>query len=262
MILLSTASLTWYGIHRIFMFAKEAWFDGIDLALSRFNFDLWDEEYIKALSEAFDLPVLSLTAPSKWLDEIKVKKIISIAKNLNAQIINFSPPHFSDKNTTWFTNYLAKVKRNIHIWISIKNVEPKFLFFIIPEYKNASLLEIKKVTWDTSLDLAAIDSSSSMDILKAQKILWNSIKNIYLSDKKWPRKWIMPWMAGWWVSNLPLESFFIKLRASWYGWFITLKVRPTELWAWTKEKVTQNLKYAIDYYKKYFLEYDKIQKKL
>jgi hypothetical protein len=33
-------------------------------------------------------------------------------------------------------------------------------FFIIPEYRNSTLSEIKRVTGDTSLDLVAIDSSS------------------------------------------------------------------------------------------------------
>ncbi len=256
MILLSTASLTWYGIHRVFIFAKKAWFDGIDLALSKFNLDLWDADYIKELSDSFWVPVLSVTAPSKWLNEKKVDMIVSIAQKLNSQVINFAPPHFSDTNITWYTNYLPRVKKSTHLGISIKNVEPKFLFFIIPEYKNASLLEIKKITWDTSLDLSSIDSSSSMDILKALSILGSSIKNIYLSDKKWPRKWVLPWSAWGWVSYLPLESFFMKLKTGWYNWFITLKVRPAELWAGTKEKVLQNLEYSIKYYKKHFLDYN------
>ena len=42
--------------------------------------------------------------------------------------------------------YLLKIKRDTHITIAVQNVEPKFLFFIIPEYKNATLYEIKKVT--------------------------------------------------------------------------------------------------------------------
>jgi hypothetical protein len=29
------------------------------------NHDLWDEEYIKYLSQSFNLPVLSITAPAK-----------------------------------------------------------------------------------------------------------------------------------------------------------------------------------------------------
>ncbi len=254
-ILLSTISLSGYGIHRIFMFAKKAGFDGIDLWLSKFNLDVWDEDYIKELSDHFWVPILSVTAPSKGLNEKKVDKIIKIATKLEAQVVNFSPPHFSDTNTTWYTNYLSRVKKNTHLGISIKNVEPKFLFFIIPEYKNASLLEIKKITGDTSLDVSAIDSASSMDVLKSLSILWSSIKNIYLSDKRGPKKWLLPWNAWGGVSYLPLESLLMKLKIGGYNGFITLKVRPAELGVGTEEMVLQNLKYSINYYKKHFLDY-------
>jgi hypothetical protein len=63
MLLLSTASLTGYGLHRIFQFASKAGYTGIDIALGTLNFDLWDEDYIYDLAQEFDMPVLSLTAP-------------------------------------------------------------------------------------------------------------------------------------------------------------------------------------------------------
>ncbi len=255
MILLSTSSLAWYWLHRIFKFAHKAWFDWLDLSLWWINYDYWDEEYIKELSDSFNMPVLSITAPARWMNEKKVDKIIWIAWILWTQLVTFSPPHFSDKKTTWFTRYLLKVKRDTHISIAIQNVEPKFLFFIIPEYKNATLFEIKKITWDATLDLSSIDPNSWMDILKAQKMLWSSIKNIFLSDKHWSKSWILPWWAWGWISYLPLESFFMKLKISWYNWFISLKVKPSELWVWTEEKVLQNLDYSISYYKKHFLNY-------
>lgn len=255
MILLSTASLTGYWLHRIFLIAKEAWFDGLDLSLTTSNFDLWDEEYVKSLSELTWVPVLSITAPNWWMNEKKVDKIVRIAKTLWSQLITFSPPQISDKSSTWFTRYLLRVKKDIHIWVSVKNVEPEFLLFVIPKYKNASLYDIKKVTGDTSLDLSSIDTGSSNDILKAQKILWSSIKNIYLSDKRWPKSFLLPWNAWGWISYLPLESFLMKLRTSWYGWFISLKVKPQELWVWNVERLVQNLEYSISYYKKHFLDY-------
>lgn len=255
MILLSTSSLNWYWLHRIFTFASKAWFDGLDLSLNKLNYDMWDESYIKELSDSFWLPVLSITAPSKGLNEKKVDKIIRIAWKLWTQVVTFSPPHFTDKNTTWFTRYLLKVKRDTHIWISIQNVEAKFIFFVFPEYKNSTLFEIKKITGDTALDLSSIDASSWMDILKAQKILGSSIKNIFLSDKKWSKVWLLPWLAGWGISHLPLESFFMKLKTTAYNGFITLKVKPSELWVWTEEKVIQNCEYAINYYKKHFLNF-------
>ena len=255
MILLSTSSLIWYWLHRIFKFAHKAGFDGLDISLWKLNYDLWDEDYIKELSDSFNIPVLSITAPSKWMNEKKVDKIVSMATKLWAQIITFSPPHFSDKNTTWFTRYLLKVKRDTHISMSIQNVEAKFLFFIIPEYKNASLFEIKKITWDATLDLSNIDHSSWMDILKAQKMLWSSIKNIFLSDKHGAKTGILPWWAGGGISYLPLESFFMKLKISGYNGFITLTVKPSELGVWTEDKVLQNLEYAISYYKKHYLNF-------
>ncbi len=254
MLLVSTSSLSGYGLHRIFWFVKKANYDWIDLVLTKNNFDAWSPDYINSLIEEFNVPVLSITAPNRGLDEKKVDIIINIAKKIWAQNITFFPPYVTDKNTTWYTKYLSKIKRDTHLSISIANVEPKFIFFIIPEYKNASLLEIKRITGDTALDLWSIDSSSGLDILKAQKHLWSSLKNIYFSDKHWPKKNILPGLAGGGTSYLPLESFLMKLRASWYWAFITLKISPREMWVGTEEKVLQNLEYFKWYYKKHFLE--------
>ena len=255
MLLLSTSSLQGYGLHRIFDFVKKAWFDGIDLELNKFNYDLWDADYVKSLSDSFQMPVLSITAPWRWVNEKMVDQIVYMATKLRTQIINFYPPHFSDKSVNWFTRYLSKVKRDFHLSVCVTNIEPKFIFFIIPEYKNSSLYEIKKITWDTVLDLASIDVSSWMDILKAQKILWNSIKNVFLSDKNGSKVWMLPGWAWGGISFLPLESFFMKLKISGYNGFITLKVNKMAMWVWNEERVIQNLDYTRNYYKKHFLDY-------
>lgn len=255
MILLSTYSLSWYWLHRIFDFTKKAWYDGLDLYLTKNNYDLWDEDYVKSLSDNFWVPVLSITVILRWMNERKVDQIIKIAKKLWTQVISFSPPHFSDKNTNWFSKYLLKVKRDTHLSISIINVEPKTIFLIFPEYKNSSLWEIKKITWDTSLDLSAIDISSWTDILKAKSLLWSTVKNIYLSDKRWAKTGLLPWTAWWWISYLPIESFLMKLKTSWYNWFITLKVNPNDLWVSNESMVLQNLEQSKNYYKKHFLNF-------
>jgi len=254
-ILLSTSTLAWYWLHRIFEFAKKSWFDGIDISLTKSNHDFWDAEYIKRLSIETWIQVVSITAPSWWMDEKIVDRIVSIAMKLWTQIITFSPPHISDKNTTWFTNHLLNIKKNYHISVSVKNVEPAFLLFIIPKYKNSSLSDIKKITWDTSLDLSCVDWSNWIDIIRSQKILWNSVKNIYLNDKFWTKSFLMPWTAWWWISYLPIESLLMKLKTNWYNWFFTLKVHPKEIWVWNNDLLIQNLEYCISYYKKHFLDY-------
>lgn len=252
MLLLSTVSFAWYGLHKIFDFAEKSNYDWIELVLNKKNFDYWDEEYVKYLSEKSWVPVLSIKAPKRWVNEKIVDSIVSLALKLGVQNITFTPPHYRDKSVTWYLRYLTKIKRDTHLSISIENVEPKFAYFIIPEYKDATLMQIKKVTWDTALDISATSPSNWGDILKVQKMLWNSIKNIAFSDTHWPKKWLLPGQAWGWTSYLPLESFLMKLKASAYNWFVTLEISPRELWVWTNEKILQNLEYFKNYYKKHF----------
>ena len=109
--------------------------------------------------------------------------------------------------------YLPKVKKDTHLSIAIQNVEPKFMFFIIPEYKSSTLTQIKWLTGDTTLDILWVDSSSSMDIIKAQKMLGSSIKNVFFSDKHGTKRWILPGSSWGGTSYLPLESFLMKLKS-------------------------------------------------
>jgi hypothetical protein len=94
-----------------------------------------------------------------------------------------------------------------------------------------------------------------VDILKAYKILWNSIKNIYLSDRHWTKTWLLPWNAWWGISYLPLESFLMKLKIWGYGWFISIKVNPEALWAGNEKEIMENFKNIMNYYKKHYLNY-------
>ncbi len=257
MLLLSTASLTGYGLHRVFEFAKKSGFTGIDIALWTINYDLWDSDYIKSLSNEFKIPVLSLTAPAKGLNKKKVDRIVSIATELGVQVITFSPPHITDKDTSWFSGYLPKIKRDTRLSIAIQNVAPKFMFFVIPEYKNSTFTQIKKITWDTTLDILWVDSGSSMDILKAQKMLGSSIKNVFFSDRHGIKKGILPGSSGGGISYLPLESFLMKLKTSGYGGYITLRVNPKALGVGNSERVLQNLEYMKNYYEKHFVNFGK-----
>lgn len=213
-LLLSTHTLKGYGIHRIFSFAKDAGYTGLDLGLSALNHDLWDGAYIAKLVKEFDLPVLSITAPERGMNTKRLERVVELAKTLEVQLITVTPPHFSDKDTLWYSRELLKVKKATHLSICVVNVEPKNIFFLIPEHKNSSLIEIKKVTGDTSFDIANIDTTTGVDAIKAQKILGGSIKNIFFSDKNNSKAGLLPGGAGGGISYLPLESLLMKLKTT------------------------------------------------
>jgi sugar phosphate isomerase/epimerase len=252
---LSTASLKWYGIHKIFTIAKKANYEGIDLKLEMWNYDSLDSDYIKSLSDAFQIPVVSVEAPPRGMNKKRVDEVVAIAKILWSQVVTFTPPHILDKDTKWFTDYLPRLNKTERMSLSIKNVASKFIFFVIPEHKNSALVEVKRITWHTTLDVSNIDTAWGIDLIKAQNILAWTIKNVYLSDKFGSRANLLPWMQWGGTSNLPLESFLMKLKASAYDGYISLRVKPSEIWGWNDEKVLQNLEYIQRYYKKHFLNY-------
>ena len=58
-ILLSTDTMSSYGLDMIFEMAKKCWFDGIDLAVWKW-FDAWNEGYVRSLLKKHELPVYSI----------------------------------------------------------------------------------------------------------------------------------------------------------------------------------------------------------
>lgn len=255
MLLLSTSSLKWYWLHKIFLLAKESNYAWIDLVLDKDNFDTLDAGYVKSLSDEFSIKVLSISAYDRCVEKPKIDKIIEMSKLLDSQIITFSPPHIKDKNVDFYIKYLNKVKKETLKTISIKNIEQKFMLFVIPEYKNANLLDVKSITWDTTLNIEAVDLSTWIDIIKSYEILWTTIKNVYLSDKDNEKTWLIPWNAWGGVSFLPIESLLMKLKMNWYSWFFSLNVKPKEIWVWNDSLVLENLSKVKKYYEKHFLNY-------
>lgn len=212
------------------------------------DFDTEDAEYIKELSQEFSVPVNSVTAYERKMTSKNVDKAIELAKIVWAKIINFYPPYRSDIDTVWISEYLPKLQeKNKDITLSVINVEPKTFLFFIPEYKDATLTTIKKLTGSSSLYVSNVDPSTWVDLLKTFSLLWNSIKNVYLSDKSWTKKELMLWKG-----DMPLRDLLWKLKEKSYDWAFTVKVAPKEISAWKDKKMIEKLDSIYDYFEKYY----------
>ncbi len=246
--LLSTSSLRWYGLHKVFSLARDAQYDGICLDLNSLDFDTENSEYVLALVKEFQIPVIGITAYERRITPKIVDQILEMAKILWSKVVNFYPPHRLDRDGEWFSGYLPKVQqRNKHIDITIINVEPKTFLFLIPEYRDATLPLIKKITDRTALHISNVDPESGTDLIKTFSLLGNSICNVYLSDKTGNKEDLLPGKG-----DMPLESLLIKLAEWWYKGHFTLKVAPKELWAWDDVCVVKKLTEAKEYYMKHF----------
>src|SRR3990167_7469386 len=90
-LLLSTDTLKGYGLNRIFAFAKQAGFDGVDLLIDPKDFDTQNPEYIQGLVTEYGMPVVTIQAPMTSTKK-DVIFAIEMAKELNVKVIVVQPP--------------------------------------------------------------------------------------------------------------------------------------------------------------------------
>ncbi len=247
MFLLSTASLKGYGLHKIFQLAKAAAFEGVCLDLDPTNFDTENAAYVSGLSEEFGLPVVAVTAYERKMDADAIVRVADFAAAVGAKAVNFYPPHRLDKDGTWFNEDLPKVAASRKDLIfSVVNVEPKTILFFIPEYKDATLSSIKKLTGKTTLHVSNVDPETGVDLMKTFTNLGNTIVNVLLSDRSGGKTDLLPGRG-----DAPLESLLIKLRDAGYKGDFTLKVSPKELSAGDDDAVLKKLAEAKAYFEKH-----------
>ena len=220
----------------------------MNLDLEAGNYDLENPEYVSKISEMTGTKVHSITAYARKMSKESVDKTINLADTLGVTSIFFYPPHRNDKDANWFNEYLPKVKsKRTDLTLGIVNVEPKTILFFIPEYKDATLTSIKKVTGETGLHISNVDPTTGVDLLKTFSILGNSIRNVYLSDKSGTKNGLFPGKG-----DMPLESLLIKLHENGYPGNFTLQVNPKELAAGKDELLLEKLQEAKKYYERYF----------
>jgi sugar phosphate isomerase/epimerase len=184
MLLLSTSSLTGYGLHRIFEFAKKARYDGMDISVDFDLFDTIDAEYLKDISTITGMPIVSLTTPERKLTRKNFDEILTLADTLGVKTVNVHPPHRLEKEKDWFGEYISTMNAKYEdTTINIINAPPKTWLFIISEYGDARPETIKKITEHTALSIANVDPSSGVDLMKTFILLGSTMGFVYLSDK-------------------------------------------------------------------------------
>jgi sugar phosphate isomerase/epimerase len=89
-ILLSSDSLSGYGLDHIFEIASEVGFDGIDLATWK-NYDARNESYVSKLSKKHDLPVRIIQVSSK-VNTKEMEQAFDLCDTLDIDTIAINAP--------------------------------------------------------------------------------------------------------------------------------------------------------------------------
>ena len=245
MISLHTDSLHKYGLNRIFAFAKEAGYDGIEIGVTKNNYDTQNAEYIRELSEAYKLPIVALHTPLNG-SEKSVEHVVQMAEYLECPVIAISAPKiFNFKFTNWLVKEVPKLRKKKNIQIALVNSSGKTLLGFLPAQALNNLADLQKfgmVTLDCSSTV-----SKKWDLMRIYEHLKKYIVHVHFSNVHRHKEYSLP-MEG----ILPLESLLKKLKSNDYRGAISIMVKPTALSAGDDEKVIKNLKKIKEFVDEYF----------
>jgi hypothetical protein len=244
MIAISSGSLKGYGLHKIFMLAQQAGFDAITLDVQLNEFDTLDAGYLCELSRQFSLPIISVQAFERKMDFEWLQKLIAISQSVGASVLHLYPPHRLDKEITWFTQSLPSMAPELKkagLTLSVMNVEPKTILFFIPEYKDATLAAIKKVTGSTTLSVSQVNPETGIDLMKTYTLLSSTLAHVIVSDTMGNKVDLLPG-----TGEMPLESFLAKCRSKFSGDY-TLRIAPKELRLGNDQELLGQLRQAREF---------------
>lgn len=248
MFLLSTRSLAWYGLDKVFALAKAGGVDAIDLSIDFTLYDTLDAAYLQILEERHAIRITSITAPNRKVTKKQSSEILELANVLGVSIVNFTPPHRSDRDKEWFSEWLKTlIQKYPNITINIVNAPPKTWLFIISEYGDARPETIKKMTAHTALSIENVEPESGVDLIKTFTLLGNTIGLVYLSDKTEEKIGLFPGEG-----DMPLESFLIRLKEAGYTGYFALDIDASELGIGDDTSVIERIKKARNYLEHYF----------
>ncbi|MCD6109985.1 sugar phosphate isomerase/epimerase [bacterium] len=244
MLALSTDSLNGYGLNRIFAFAKEAGYEGLDLYISQKLYDTQNAEYIKNLTAEYKIPIVAMQLPDPTPK--RLEKAIEIAKAVNCKVIVVQPPKiFSVRQTSWLKTQVPKIRAKENISIALENAPSDMILGFIPKHAMNNVVEMKKFK-HACIDTTRV-ASKRQDLIRIYKTLSKYLVHVHLSNVKGSKKYYLPDDG-----ILPLESFLTKLKQDNFPGSISMKINPKYLNAGNDEKMMKHLRDMKEYYNKYF----------
>lgn len=90
--LLSTDSLSGYGLDLVFQTAKQQGYDGLDLAMRK-NFDARQIEYVVELSKKYRIQV-EVVQTSRNINLKEMNQAVELARAVGAKVIAINAPEF------------------------------------------------------------------------------------------------------------------------------------------------------------------------
>lgn len=274
LISLSTGSLYLYPLRWTFSLAKRAGFDGVELVIGP-EVDWRGAEYVKKLSDEFQLPVLTVHPPlygyRGWKDinltyAPYMEKAIALTEAVGARLMVVHSPRAERYEEGTGKEFVQQVvaSRNalnghgpkLGFENSAKFIQSDnhYILRALPELRDFAEKHDFAMTLDTS-HLGTFE----LDLMDSLEFFDGRVANVHLSDLREVPHWLMnqPRLHSYYrqhqfpgAGTLPLRELLRALKQRGYQGPITYELSPLAINALTPWRVEKKLRAAVEFVKK------------
>ncbi len=245
-VVFSTGSLHPFGLERIFGWAAEAGFDGVEVMMD----DRWDTHqpaYLAELVEKHGLPILALHPPiyqGAWRlgREETLVRSARLARRVSCPLVVAHPPPPGPPLRRWATGPLAAAREDATV--AVENMPANSPGFFRVRRGSCHLPEHLSGVGDVTLDTSHV-GASGVDLLAAREALAGQLRHVHLSDSNLVVGKDDHRLPG--KGRLPLKPFLAALAADGYPGAVTLELKPWPLGTPDPEVILARMRAALEY---------------
>ena len=237
-LLFSTGSLFYLPLTEIFLYAKEAGFDGCDVIIDRrFN----NHHYMDSLMECHEkiLPIYSIHAPFQKMEAWGTQaealiRTVDLGKQLGAKVVNFHPPSWFSLEISFLQRFrrIKDFQKELNCERTILTIENMPLSgktlllapYILNNYEDLIAFGVERNLYFT-FDITHL-ATFGYNIVEAflKYFQTKRLKNIHVSDFKDFKSHLFPGRG-----ELPIVKLLNTIRRLGYDEMVTLELGPNEL---------------------------------
>lgn len=244
-VIFSTGSLYPFGLERVYAWAAEAGFDGVEVMMDE-RWDTHQPDYLNTLARRCGIPIMALHPPlyrGVWNlePEETLVRVAKLARRLEVPVIVAHPPAPGRPLKRWTSGPLMEAREQ-GVAVAVENMprgRPRHPFSIRRKscHRPENLVGIGDVTLDTS-HLGA----SGVDVMRAWSVLGGQIRHVHLSDSNLTGK-DEHRIPG--TGKLPLRELLSALAGGNYSGVVSLELKPWPLGAPDPAKIVQKMREAL-----------------
>ena len=241
----STGSLYPFGLERVYGWAAEVGFDGVEVMMDE-RWDTHQDSYLLQLAGRHGVPILALHPPlyrGAWGlgPEETLVRVARLAARMDVPVVVAHPPPPGRPLERWKRGPLREAREE-GVAVAVENMPRSTaggMFRIrrgscyLPEH----LLDVGDVTLDTSHA-----GASRVDVLRAHSVLAGQLRHVHLSDSNLEVGRDEHRLPG--KGRLPLKPLLAALAASGYPGAVSLELKPWPLGAPDPETILQRMRAA------------------